>query len=132
MPTNQILRSNIYAKRLGLIEKVHRILEDERCYLDPNFNISQLAQKLGTNRSYTSSLFKNELGTSFNHFINNFRVVKAETLLRNLAIPMKDVWRNAGFGSSASFRRAFQLKNNLSPSEYRLLYGIEPPFSPAK
>ena len=116
---------HIYAKRLGLKDKVRRIIEDGECYLDPNFSIHHLARELGTNRSYTSSLFKKEFGKTFSNFINSYRIKRAEQLLRKNTMPLGEIWRNVGFGSSLTYRRAFALKHNMTPGQYRELYATK-------
>lgn len=118
----QTISSHIYVKRLKLANKVRQLMEERRLYENPAFCIQHLARELGTNRSYASALFKSELGHSFIDFVNTYRLRDAELLLRTTTLPITVIFKQVGFGTPLSFRRAFEKKNGMTPTAYRELY----------
>lgn len=78
-----------------------------------------LAQKLGTNRTYLSNFFNKERQTTFYEFVNGYRISYSENLLTTTDYTLDVVAELSGFNSLSTFRRAFSVKNNCSPQEYR-------------
>ena len=92
----------------------------EKPWLNPNLNIWDVSQRLGTNRSYISKIINDDIGCNFNHYVNTYRVAEAKKLLLNRQdLSLFQVSESAGFGSVNSFFRVFKLFENCTPSEFR-------------
>lgn len=99
---------------------LHRIFEEEHLYLNPKLTIMDLAQAIGTNRTYISNYLNNVLGTTFFDYVNQYRLSHAERLLRQTKMPIEEIADRSGFNSRSTFRRAFLKRFGCAPSQYRL------------
>ena len=100
--------------------QLHRIFEEEHLYLNPKLTIMDLAQAIGTNRTYISNYLNNVLGTTFFDYVNQYRLSYAEQLLRQTKMSIEEIADRSGFNSRSTFRRAFLKRFGCTPSHYRL------------
>ena len=91
---------------------------------DPELSLAALARLLGTNSTHLSRALNDGLGLNFSAFIAGLR---SETVAAALRAGRQDdllaLALEAGFGSKASFNRAFQAAYGQSPSAYRRALG---------
>jgi len=102
-----------------LSEQLEKLFTVDKVYLEPRLRLVDLAQKLGTNRTYLSNFFNKERQTTFYEFVNGYRISHSENLLTTTDYTLDVVAELSGFNSLSTFRRAFLVKNNCSPQEYR-------------
>ncbi|MDF9831507.1 helix-turn-helix transcriptional regulator [Parabacteroides sp. PF5-6] len=110
-------RQEMQALRDRLIE----LLEKEELFREPNLRITDLASRLGSNRTYTSRVINQELNTTFSTLINNYRVEYSKQLLSNSAasqLTLQQIAENAGFASDSSFYRIFREATGESPKNW--------------
>ncbi len=101
-------------------EKLRKLFEEEKAYLEPRLRLQDLALRLGTNRTYLSRYLNTRLHTTFYDFVNNYRLAHAESLLRGTDYPLDAVASLSGFNSLSTFRRAFAAAHNGdSPQKFR-------------
>ncbi|MDZ7633189.1 MAG: AraC family transcriptional regulator [Bacteroidales bacterium] len=103
-----------------LKEELAALFEQEKIYLDKDLTIWDLAGRLGTNRTYVSKIFNNELGINFATYVNHHRVAHAKQMIdedKNIAVD--EIADLSGFGSVASLYRAFLSKERISLPQYR-------------
>jgi AraC-like DNA-binding protein len=87
---------------------------------DPDLTLGSLARRIGTNTAYLSRAINQGAGTNFASFIAAQRAAAVAARLRDgdrsdlLTIALEE-----GFGSKASFNRAFTAALGQSPSAYR-------------
>ncbi len=92
--------------------------EEKQLYLQPGLTITDLAQAIGTNRTYLWKHFK-KVDTSFHTYINTLRINYAKRLMLESESPnIKQISLASGFGSDASFRRVFADYYGCSPTQY--------------
>lgn len=104
---------------MALSEQLEKLFTVDKVYLEPRLRLVDLAQKLGTNRTYLSNFFNKERQTTFYEFVNGYRISHSENLLTTTDYTLDVVAELSGFNSLSTFRRAFSVKNNCSPQEYR-------------
>ncbi len=92
---------------------------EEKWHLEAGLSLQTLARRFGTNQVYLSRTINQGLGENFSTFINGLRVEYAKQLIERDDQTMIDIALNAGFGSKASFNRAFKQHTGQSPSDYR-------------
>lgn len=78
-----------------------------------------LARLAGMSERSLARLFKAQTGMSPSLYVELSRLDIARRLLEQTDVPRKSVAYEAGFGSIASLRRAFQRRLSLTPIEYR-------------
>lgn len=103
----------------GLEDKVARLFEEDKVYLNPELRLSDLARLVGTNRTYLSQYFNREANTSFHDYVNGMRTDHAERLLSETDLPMDKVAEMSGFGSKQTFYRMFRKRYGCTPAQFR-------------
>ena len=97
-------------------EEIVRVVDSEQLYLQPNLKISDLAQRLNTNREYIYRAINIGMGMSFADFINSQRIDYAAHLLENNSdIPLSEVAHQAGFSSPSAFYRNWKRFKDRPP-----------------
>jgi len=84
-----------------------------------NIKISEIASKVGINRSYLTSIFKQQLNMSPQEYLINFRIEIASELLRTTTEPIGSIAVAVGYSDPLTFSKAFRKKTNMTPTEYR-------------
>lgn len=97
--------------------------EDKREYLSPEITLSSLAASLGSNTSYLSKYFNQELGISFSTYLGKMRINHLLTILKtNPEFVSKkssiQIAESLGFKSIDAYTRAFKLTTGKTPSQY--------------
>lgn len=103
----------------SLGKRLEECFEQDKVYLNPKLRLSELAVRLGTNRTYLSQYFNQSCEQSFYEYVNNYRVRHSMQLLRTTNYNLEVVASMSGFNSMSTFRRAFQQVNGISPQRYR-------------
>lgn len=95
------------------------IIENEGWWRDPDLTLTDLARRLGTNTTHLTKA----LNASRGGFAAAINGIRAEAVAAQLEAggdgDLLELAYDAGFGSKASFNRAFQARFGTTPSEYR-------------
>jgi AraC-like DNA-binding protein len=103
-----------------LLERIIKLVNDEKLFLYPNLKVSDLAKQLNSNRNYIYHAINVEMGTSFSDYINCLRVDYASRLLEERPeLSINDVMTKSGFTSSSAFYRNFKKFKGITPTEKR-------------
>ena len=103
-----------------LLERIIKLVNDEKLFLYPNLKVSDLAKQLNSNRNYIYHAINVEMGTSFSDYINGLRVDYASRLLEERSeLSINDVMTKSGFTSSSAFYRNFKKFKGITPTENR-------------
>lgn len=86
---------------------------------DSSLSLSDIAEKLGTNSTYLSKLFKENLGVNFNDYINSYRIEAAKFLLSTTSKKIEIISNETGFNSQQNFIRVFKKIEGVAPGQYR-------------
>ena len=106
----------------GVVKKVETLL---RTRPGESPSVKHLARTLRTSeRSLRRALSDN--GTTYRELLDQVRKKLAIEYLSSTAIPMEDIARSIGFGSSRSFRRAFHRWTGEAPSTLRARRRAQP------
>lgn len=103
----------------ALMERISRYMDEQQPYLSSELKVQDMADALGTNRTYISNCIRSQRGCSFSQLVNIYRVEYAQQLL--CQHPMKkisEVWMASGFSSESSFFRAFKAVTDTTPKEW--------------
>ena len=103
------------------------IVDSARQYIDQNYrraiSLEDVSAFTGFSKYYFSRVFKRQTGESFSEYLRQKRVSAAEDLLIHTGRSIQDIALDSGFGSVASFNRAFREIRGCTPSNYREIYG---------
>lgn len=81
--------------------------------------IGDLANEIGLDRSYLSTLFKEKLGMSPQVFLIRFRMDKACELMKIPELTIGDIARSVGYEDPLLFSKVFRKVKGVSPREFR-------------
>ena len=84
--------------------------------------VEELAELAGYSKFHFTRLFKSVIGMSYYDYLIGQRIMRAELLLADPALSVTEVAMRAGFGSLATFNRAFKAYRQCTPTQYRELY----------
>lgn len=105
-----------------LYTQLCRLMDAERPYTEPQLTREKLAEQLGTNRTYLTTVIKEKTGMSYLQFVNSYRINEAIRIMSdkdNLDYPLKRIWSDLGFSSPSTFYKVFQQTVGITPSTYR-------------
>lgn len=103
-----------------IAERVLRLLEKDKVYLNPSLKIQDVVRLVGTNRNYLSRAINSQFPHNFNQLCNYFRIREACRLfLSNPKIDRDEWYRKSGFESASSFSNAFVGHTKYTPSKWR-------------
>ena len=103
----------------NLMQLIYQYFEREKPYLNPELTLEKLSKDLNSNRTYISKIFKEEMNTNFNNFINDYRVSYAKSLFASQKeMKMNEVAQQSGFNSYSTFFRVFKEQTGVSPQNF--------------
>lgn len=106
-----------------LVAALKREIFSEKCYLQANLKLADLARILQVPEYKISRALRTQFNAkNFNHFINQLRIEHATQLLEDATHnkwPVLTIGLEAGFASVGPFTRAFKNKHGCTPGEYR-------------
>lgn len=95
-------------------------LEQNKPYLNPDFQLIDLRQVLPLNRTYLSQFINAEYGCSFYQWVNGLRISEAKRLMTEQPeLKMQDVAKRCGFSSRSVFTQVFTRETGVAPSEWK-------------
>lgn len=115
-PEGTITHSGNDYRNAYKIQKAIKFIEDN--FMD-KINLDIVAQHACMSKFYFSKIFKKEVGTSYQDYINNRRIEKAKALVKNNSCTITEVAFAVGYGDISHFERMFKRKVGYTPSQYR-------------
>ncbi len=103
------------------IEKVSNFMSLKKPYLNPDLNLSDLAELLQMNRAKLSQTINSGFNKNFNDFVNEYRVNTFKEKLQlgeHKQLSLLGIAFDCGFNSKATFNRVFKKITHTSPSEF--------------
>ena len=103
-----------------LMERICCYMEDQQPYLNSELKVQDVADALGTNRTYVSNCIRSQRDCSFSQFVNIYRVEYAKQMLRQHPDKkMSAVATESGFTTESHFFRTFKTVTGMTPNEWR-------------
>ena len=96
-------------------------MENEKPYLNPDLNLSDLANEVKMTRAQLSQVINSGFNKNFNDFVNSFRVKAFKEKLsegKQQQLSLLGIAYDCGFNSKATFNRVFKKLTNTSPTEF--------------
>jgi len=102
-----------------LFRKVEDYMRMEKPFLDEDFTLIGLANRMAANKSLVSRAINLKSGKNFCQYANKYRIDYAVSMMkRDSRLRVWEISIMSGFHSVASFNMAFKLFMNDTPSEY--------------
>lgn len=104
-----------------LLASLNQAMHEQQLFLNSNLSLAMLARKTGHSQILISQVLNDKLAQNFNHYVNEFRVAHARTLLvKEPRLTMEQVAERSGFNSSSTFFAAFKKICGKTPASYRV------------
>ena len=92
-------------------------------FIDKNYqhdcSLFNLSKEVYFSYNYLSKYFKESVGTSFNNYVNQYKITKACYFLHNSTNSILQCALDSGYESLRSFNRNFKAIVGITPKEYR-------------
>ena len=100
--------------------QLERTMEDEQLYLNSSLTLQDLAQAVGSNRTYVSNYLLQVRQQTFYDYVNQLRIEKKSIplMLQHPEYTLEHVANESGFRSLSTFRRAFVKLTGKTPSQF--------------
>jgi len=103
-----------------LIMQLNTLMKEKELYKDTDVKLQSVAKNIHISTHKLSQLLNDNLGKSFNSFINDHRVEEAKRLLReNDQFTLEAIGFESGFSSKSSFYATFKKVVGKTPSEFQ-------------
>ena len=99
-------------------------MREQKLYTNANLTILDLANAVGSNRTYVSNAINRTYHISFSQYVARQRVAYAQLILRDPAYrsdkaAIVDAIIRSGFASDQTFYRVFKEQTGMTPAQYR-------------
>jgi PAS domain S-box-containing protein len=117
-------KASLLTNEEGIIESQENIFLDKlevtiaKMYINPELGISQLANSMAMSERQLQRKIKVILGTTPNNFIKEFRLKKAQEMLKSGA-QIGRIALDVGFSSQTYFGRCFKETYHCTPKQYQ-------------
>ena len=111
--------------RLGGVEGddfrlVKQVIEAVEENLSQTPSIEELSRRFYVGHTHLCETFKRTTGLTIGQYARKRKIEFSQVLLRNPEMPIKEIARMMGYGSTESFSAAFKRTSGMSPKAYRL------------
>lgn len=101
-----------------LMTRIIQLMETQHLYLNPELKVTDVADALGTHRNTVSACI-NAQGSTFNQFVNDYRLQHAKKLLCEASdMKISTVGLESGFANERTFFRVFKEATGMTPKEW--------------
>jgi len=87
-------------------------------------SVSEMARFVDLSVSHLQHLFKNEMGQSPAHYVQELRLSRAKELLESSSLTVKQIMLHIGTKDRSNFERRFKQIYKLTPVQYRKVAGL--------
>jgi AraC-like DNA-binding protein len=107
-----------------LFYKISTVLREDKLFADSLLTIQDLANAVGSNRTYVSNCINRRTGLSFSQYIARYRVEHAQTILVDAQYTddheaIAAAITLSGFTSNQTFYRLFKEITGITPLQFR-------------
>ena len=89
--------------------------------------LEDTALYVGLSPPYFSKVFKEEMGCTFNHYLNELRINKSKSLLLSGNATLVEICSQSGFEDQSYFTKVFKKRTGVTPGKFRERRGrLEP------
>lgn len=103
-----------------LFDRIEKMMREDKVYRKKSITRDDLAEMLGSNRTYVSRAINKYSGKTFSDYINMWRVVEATLIMADTTkdIPLKQLAEDLGYSSLPVFHRSFQKETGVTAGKY--------------
>jgi len=109
------------SQSLLIINELKRYMEEEKPYLNAEFKLADLANKINYPLHEISQVLNQDLNQSFPDFVNKYRIEEVKKRMEDKAyakFTFIAIAQQCGFNSKTSFYRIFKNETGKTPADY--------------
>jgi AraC-like DNA-binding protein len=110
-------------RRLKQPDYYQKIVEAAKYFMDSNIfgaiNVADISEHIGVSAGRLNEIFKTYTDMTPYQYYIHIKMLKAQSLLEQSNIPVKEVAYNLGFDDPLYFSRAFKNRTGMAPSEWK-------------
>jgi len=114
--TDQTVRQTTQQRRKSVFDEAVQVIEREYA---TDLDLDALARRIATSRRQLQRVFAEVGNTSFREYLATVRMRHAAALLREGAIPVREVAQSVGYRQPAQFAKAFRRHHGAPPSSIK-------------
>lgn len=99
----------------GYVQAALSIIQNK---YNEDISLNSVAEEIGISGSYLSTLFKSETSMNFSQYVNQFRIKKTLTLLKETSLSTREIAKKCGYYNYDYFFKAFKKVTGMTPSAY--------------
>ena len=106
----------------AILQKLTRLMEREKPYLQSDISLTKLAGLLNTSPHHLSQLLNDRLNQSFFDLLATYRVREAQRLLNDpttVHLKIDEIAERVGYNSTSAFHTAFKRLTGQTPAQFR-------------
>lgn len=112
------LRNRVAKNRYGdVVNDAIRYIEDN--YADSELSLNMLASHVRFSPNHLSTIFSQQTGQTFIHFLTEYRMNKAKEMLRCTSKKSSEVAYDVGYKDPHYFSYLFKKTQGMTPTQYR-------------
>ena len=103
-----------------LLEKLDRLMDEQKPFTNPKLKLEDLAQQSGIQRHLLSRVLNETYKDGFAHYVNEYRIRMAKQLIQTRDdLTFEGLGYEAGFNSKSSFYAAFKKIVGCTPLQFK-------------
>ncbi len=112
---------SIFEDESNILERIQTEMGTKKMYLDNELSLRKFSSLLGITSVKLSDILNNGIGTTFNDFVNKYRVKEVIHIVeegKSKHLTFEAISEKAGFRSKTTFYRAFKKVTGKTPKAY--------------
>lgn len=107
-------------KVASIQDKLTLLFQKDQVYRNSGIKLPDVAEMLEIPSHSLSQYLNDNLGVSFTHYVNSYRIKAAEAMIRsNDILTLAAIGGECGFRSNSSFYAAFKKIKGVTPAQYK-------------
>lgn len=109
-------------KARAILEKLLRLMEQDKPYTDSDLKLSRLASMISVTPNHLSQVVNDTLQQNFFDFVNSYRIDEAKTLMfdpKQQQFTLLAIAYEVGFNSKSAFYSAFKKHTGMTPTQFK-------------
>jgi len=116
----ELLSLNKYNNETSDINRISpKVIRILRSQLEGRFSSDKISEELGMNYSYLGRLFKQETGTTINHYYLKLKINLAIQLFQTTNLNISEISERLHYPNPYYFSKVFKQITGMSPKEYQ-------------
>ena len=112
----EILDQDSQSRRPDLISQAKAYIQENYA---SNISLNEISEKFYVNPYYFSQLFKKKTGTTYQKYLTELRMKRAEVLLRETSLKVYEICEQVGYTDTNYFSKLFERSTGKKPSAFR-------------